>query len=81
MGAKKGIQRRGLSCSANRADRISAAGVNLIMPGSKKDVRRILKALQQGRLSREQLVRNASGVIRLIRETEEASVPKPDDIG
>lgn len=76
-----GTGENGAAWPEAQADRISAAGVNLIMPGSKKDVRRILKALQQGRLSREQLVRNASGVIRLIRETEKASVPEPDDIG
>ena len=69
-----GTGEKGAAWPEAQADRISAAGVNLMMPGSKKDVRRILKALQQGRLSREQLVRNASGVIRLIRETEEASV-------
>lgn len=52
-----------------RADRISSAGVDLVMPGSKRDVRNIRKALKRGEIDRVQLIRNASRVLRMIRKT------------
>jgi len=49
------------------AGRIAAAGGDLVMPGSARDVKDILNALRSGRLSREQLELNASRVFRLSR--------------
>ena len=50
-----------------RADRIAAAGNDLTMPGSAADVKAILRGLQDGTVSREQLEINASRLLRLIR--------------
>jgi len=52
-----------------RADRISRAGVDLVMPGSKKDIRVIREALQRGDVTRKHLERNASRVLQMIRRT------------
>ena len=51
-----------------RADRISAAGVELVMPGAKVDFDNIKEALEEGRITREQLEKNASGTLRMIRK-------------
>ena len=46
----------------------SAAGTGITMPGSKKDYKRIMKALEDGTLSREQLEINASYLVRKAAE-------------
>ena len=43
-----------------------ASGVNICMPGSKKDIKDIKKALKRGKISKEQLQRNASIVYSFI---------------
>ena len=47
------------------ADRVAAAGGALFMPGSRGDLRRVLDALRDGRLTRAQLEENAGTVIRM----------------
>ncbi|MBQ3277314.1 MAG: glycoside hydrolase family 3 C-terminal domain-containing protein [Oscillospiraceae bacterium] len=47
--------------------RIAMAGGELVMPGTRKDWRDIVDAVREGRLSREQLEINASGVYRTAR--------------
>ena len=49
------------------AGEVAAAGGDLFMPGSKKEIREITEALKDGRLTEEQLRRNASRVIRAVR--------------
>ena len=49
------------------AGRVAAAGVDLMMPGSKKDHEDMLAALASGNLTREQLETGASRVSRLAR--------------
>ena len=46
---------------------IVKAGGDLVMPGSKRDFKEILRALKQGELSRKVLEENATRVLRLIR--------------
>ncbi|MBR1757562.1 MAG: glycoside hydrolase family 3 C-terminal domain-containing protein [Lachnospiraceae bacterium] len=46
--------------------RIAAAGENLVMPGSKGDVKSILDGLKSGKLRREQLEINASQTISVL---------------
>jgi beta-glucosidase len=53
---------------APRADRIAAAGGDLVMPGSSRDVREILDGLKSGTLTRRQLEINASRVLRKAKE-------------
>ena len=48
--------------------RIAAAGGELVMPGTRKDWKNLLDAAASGRLSREQLEINASGVFRTARK-------------
>ena len=50
-----------------RADKVAAAGGDLVMPGNKRDVRHVLEALKAGTLSRGQLEINCSRTLRLIR--------------
>ncbi len=50
-----------------QAWRIAAAGGELVMPGTRKDWKNIMDALEAGLLSREQLEINASGVYRTAR--------------
>ena len=47
---------------------VAAAGGDLFMPGCQKDYDDILKGLQSGALSREQLLVNASRLYRMARE-------------
>lgn len=49
------------------SNKVAAAGSELFMPGSKKDVEHILAALRSGALSRRQLEINGSRVLRMIR--------------
>lgn len=56
----------------SQASKTAAAGEHLYMPGSKGDYENILKALQEGTLSREQLKANASELIRVIRKIQQA---------
>ena len=51
-----------------RADRISAAGVDLVMPGAKVDFENTKEALKEGGITREQLEKNASRTLRMIRK-------------
>lgn len=53
------------------AGRIAAAGGDLTMPGGKKDYQNILKALKEGRITKEQLKINATRVYRLAKELSE----------
>ena len=46
------------------SDQVAAAGGVLFMPGSKKDGRRIMKALKKGNLSRDQLEENGTSLLR-----------------
>ena len=59
------------------AARIAAAGNDLTMPGSKADVKAILKALKQKsakkKLSRQQLQINATRIYRLAKSLTEAA--------
>ncbi len=56
--------------------RIAAAGNDLTMPGSAGDLKKMLKGLKDGRLSREQLRLNASRVLRMARRLNEERVGK-----
>ena len=47
---------------------VAKAGGDLFMPGGKKDYENVLKALKDGRLSREQVEINASRVVRLSQQ-------------
>ena len=47
--------------------RIAMAGGEVVMPGTRKDWRDIVDAVRAGRLTREQLEINASGVYRAAR--------------
>lgn len=49
-------------------DMSAKAGSNVIMPGSKKDYKAVLKALRKGTLSRERAEANASWLIKTIRK-------------
>ena len=49
-------------------DMSAKAGSNVIMPGSKKDYKAVLKALRKGTLSRERAEANVSWLIRTIRK-------------
>lgn len=46
---------------------VAAAGHSLFMPGSRKDHREIMAGIKKGTVTREQLVENASWLIRLAR--------------
>ena len=48
------------------AERIAAAGGDIVMPGTKSDYKHMLEALQAGTLERRQLMVNASRVLRTI---------------
>ncbi len=50
-----------------RADRVSAAGGNLFMPGRKTDYQHVLSALKEGRISRAKLEKSAARVIKASR--------------
>ena len=58
--AGRGLFSRGAKYPAPAADRIAAAGGDLIMPGEQRDVDDLLRGLKNGTLSREQLERCAS---------------------
>ena len=53
---------------ATKPHKVAAAGGDLFMPGCRGDYADILKALRDGRLSREQLLINVSRLCRLARE-------------
>lgn len=54
-----------------KASKIAAAGGDLVMPGSKTDVKDILAGLKNGTLTRQQLQINGTRVHRLIRLLQE----------
>ena len=54
-----------------RASRIAAAGGELIMPGGKRDQEDLTEALKAGRLTRKQLLINATRLLRLIKKMKE----------
>lgn len=62
MGSKKSVYRNALS------DQVPMAGGDLFMPGGKADYQRLLTALQDGRVTREQLEINATRVIHMVEE-------------
>ena len=49
-----------------RASKCLASGVNICMPGSKKDIKDIKKAFKKGEITREALERNATKVFSMI---------------
>ncbi len=53
-----------------RAERIAAAGGDLVMPGGKNDFTAIVEAVKNGWLTRSQLEANASRVLRLARQLD-----------
>ena len=57
---------QGSAYPAPTADRIAAAGGDLVMPGSKGDFKNIRKALKKGTLPRRQLQINATRLLRLL---------------
>ena len=59
--------KRALHPIANPA-RIPASGNDVLMPGTKADCKAVLDALRSGALDRDQVRRNASRLIRLVRE-------------
>lgn len=67
LGGKKSIYRNTL------AEQVAKAGGDLFMPGTKKDYKRVLKALKEGSLSRKQLEINATRLIKMIDELYGAS--------
>ena len=56
---------------APMAELIAAAGSELVMPGSKGDVERILGGIYDGSLSRDQLKKNATRVLLLAKELKD----------
>jgi beta-glucosidase len=52
-------------------EEVAKAGGELFMPGGKGDYDRVLKALQEGRLTRKQLERNASRLVRFIDKLQD----------
>ena len=62
MASKKSVHRGAL------AEEVAKAGGDLFMPGCRKDYKRVLDALKNGTLSRNQLERNASRVLKVIDE-------------
>ncbi len=55
------------------AARIAAAGGDLVMPGGKGDLKAMQKGLKEGRLTRRQLMINASRVYRMAKQLSEAA--------
>ncbi|MBR6321539.1 MAG: beta-glucosidase-related glycosidase, partial [Lachnospiraceae bacterium] len=49
------------------AARIAAAGGDLVMPGGKGDLKAMMKGIKEGRLTRRQLMINASRVCRMAK--------------
>lgn len=63
----RSMMSKGAKYPAPAADKIAAAGGDLVMPGEKRDVTDILNTRKSGALSREQLEINATRVLALIR--------------
>ena len=61
------LKNRGTRWSIARASHVAEAGGDLFMPGSKRDVKDILKALASGELDKRQLQENASRVVRMAK--------------
>ena len=61
------LKNRGKRWPIARAGRVAKAGGDLFMPGSRRDVADIMKALAAGQLDRRQLQENASRVVRMAR--------------
>ncbi|MCR5467998.1 MAG: glycoside hydrolase family 3 C-terminal domain-containing protein [Lachnospiraceae bacterium] len=53
-----------------KASLIAAAGGDLVMPGSRDDVKDILKGIDTGRVTRKQLLINATRVYRMAKKCE-----------
>lgn len=58
---------KGAKYAPPNAGRVAAAGGNLFMPGSQKDLDEILDGLKDGTVSREQLLINASRTLRVAK--------------
>ena len=56
---------------AASAERVAAAGGELVMPGNKSDFDKMKKALAAGRLTRKQLMINATRMLAMIKKLEE----------
>ena len=54
------------------SDQVAAAGGDLFMPGGKSDLRNIMKALENGTLTRRQLAINATRVYHMAKALTEA---------
>ena len=57
-----------------KASKIAAAGGDLVMPGSKNDVKDILEGLKNGTVTRQQLEVNGTRVKRMIQVLREPRV-------
>ena len=53
------------------SDRVAAAGGDLFMPGSRGDWKKVMAALQNGTLTRRQLLENATRVYRMAKKLTE----------
>lgn len=58
---------KGAKYAPPNAGRVAAAGGNLFMPGSQKEMDEILAGLKDGTVSREQLIVNASRTLRVAK--------------
>lgn len=66
-----GTSPRDTAYPAARASRVAAAGGELVMPGRKRDFEDMMEALKAGRLTRKQLLINATRMLRLIRSLKD----------
>ena len=65
--AGRSMLSRGAKYPAPAADRIAAAGGDLVMPGEQRDIDDLLKGLKKGTVSRDQLEINATRLLSLVR--------------
>lgn len=65
-----GTMPRGTFYPAARASRVAAVGGELVMPGGKRDYDDMVEALRAGRLTRKQLLVNATRLLKTIRRLQ-----------
>ncbi len=61
------LNRRGSRYPAPDAAKIAAAGNDLVMPGGPGDLKAMLKGLKTGHITRQQLMINATRIVRMIK--------------
>ena len=66
-----GMNLRDAVYPAAKASRIVASGGELVMPGGKDEYEDLMAALKAGRLTRKQLLINATKLVGLIRSMKE----------